>query len=190
MRAKWRGAGRQLTRRRSGYVIADDAAKMAGRHRLGEQRYARREREMSGRISWPKCSGSIAGSAGLAFRKPSRTPSMGRAPTTGSWTTPASRRTFPPRASAISTGASGDASTSPGCQTRMRTSAQPASAYAAAPTCPAHHGAAIKRPKASCLACPSRAHCAPSGAERSLHRSWALELVEAAQGRLARQLGT
>ena len=44
-------------------------------------------------------------------------------------------------------------------------------------------------PKGSCPACRFRAHCAPSGKARSLHRSWALELVEAAQDRLARPLG-
>jgi len=42
-----------------------------------------------------------------------------------------------------------------------------------------------RAPKGACLACPFRAQCAPSGIERSLHRSWALDLVEAAQGRIA-----
>ncbi len=44
-------------------------------------------------------------------------------------------------------------------------------------------------PKGSCLACRFRSHCAPSGKARSLHRAWALDLVEAAQGRLARPGG-
>ena len=44
-------------------------------------------------------------------------------------------------------------------------------------------------PKGSCVACPFRAQCAPSGTERSLHRSWALDLVEAAQERVASPLG-
>ena len=44
-------------------------------------------------------------------------------------------------------------------------------------------------PKESCVACPFRAPCAPSGIARSLHRSWALDLVEAAQERVASPLG-
>jgi transposase len=40
-------------------------------------------------------------------------------------------------------------------------------------------------PKGACVACPFRAQCAPSGIERALHRSWALDLVEAAQYRIA-----
>jgi transposase len=44
-------------------------------------------------------------------------------------------------------------------------------------------------PKGNCTACSYRAHCAPSGIERALHRSWALDLVEAAQARLATPLG-
>jgi hypothetical protein len=44
-------------------------------------------------------------------------------------------------------------------------------------------------PKGSCVACPFRGQCAPSGIERSLHRSWALDLVEAAQERVASPLG-
>jgi hypothetical protein len=44
-------------------------------------------------------------------------------------------------------------------------------------------------PKGSCVACPFRAQCAPSGIARSLHRSWALDLVEAAQERVASPLG-
>jgi transposase len=44
-------------------------------------------------------------------------------------------------------------------------------------------------PKGSCAPCPFRAQCAPSGTERSLHRSWALDLVEAAQQRVATPLG-
>lgn len=44
-------------------------------------------------------------------------------------------------------------------------------------------------PKGSCVVCPHRAQCAPSGIERSLHRSWALDLVETAQERMASPLG-
>jgi transposase len=44
-------------------------------------------------------------------------------------------------------------------------------------------------PKGSCAPCPFRAQCAPSGIARSLHRSWALDLVEAAQQRVASPLG-
>jgi transposase len=44
-------------------------------------------------------------------------------------------------------------------------------------------------PKGSCVSCPFRAQCAPSGIDRSLHRSWALDLVEAAQKRVASPLG-
>jgi len=42
-----------------------------------------------------------------------------------------------------------------------------------------------RAPKGACVACPFRAQCAPSGIERSLHRSWALDLVEVAQDRVA-----
>lgn len=42
-----------------------------------------------------------------------------------------------------------------------------------------------RAPKGACVACPFRSQCAPSGIERSLHRSWALDLVEAAQDRIA-----
>ena len=44
-------------------------------------------------------------------------------------------------------------------------------------------------PKGSCAPCPFRAQCAPSGIDRSLHRSSALDLVEAAQQRVASPLG-
>lgn len=44
-------------------------------------------------------------------------------------------------------------------------------------------------PKGSCVACPYRASCAPSGRERSVHRSWGQELVEAALARTASPLG-
>jgi len=40
-------------------------------------------------------------------------------------------------------------------------------------------------PKGACVACIFRSLCAPSGIERALHRSWALDLVEAAQDRVA-----
>jgi len=42
-----------------------------------------------------------------------------------------------------------------------------------------------RAPKGACVACPFRSQCAPSGIERALHRSWALDLVEAAQDRIA-----
>ena len=42
-----------------------------------------------------------------------------------------------------------------------------------------------RAPKGACVACPFRSQCAPSGIERALHRSWALDLVEAAQDRVA-----
>ena len=44
-------------------------------------------------------------------------------------------------------------------------------------------------PKGSCVSCPCRPQCAPSGRERTLHRSWAQEFVEAAEERLASPLG-
>ena len=44
-------------------------------------------------------------------------------------------------------------------------------------------------PKGSCAPCPFCSQCAPSGIDRSLHRSWALDLVEAAQERVASPLG-
>ncbi|MGH9778137.1 MAG: IS1182 family transposase [Candidatus Acidiferrales bacterium] len=44
-------------------------------------------------------------------------------------------------------------------------------------------------PKDSCAPCAYRAPCAPSGIARSLHRSWALDLVEVAQERVASTLG-
>ena len=44
-------------------------------------------------------------------------------------------------------------------------------------------------PKGACAACPFRSQCAPSGRARALHRSWALDLVEAAQERMASPLG-
>jgi hypothetical protein len=46
-----------------------------------------------------------------------------------------------------------------------------------------------RAPKGSCASCPYRAQCAPSGRERTLHRSWAQEFVEAAENRLASPLG-
>ncbi len=46
-----------------------------------------------------------------------------------------------------------------------------------------------RAPKGSCVSCPCRAQCAPSGRERTLHRSWAQEFVEAAEERLASPLG-
>ena len=46
-----------------------------------------------------------------------------------------------------------------------------------------------RAPKGACVACPFRLQCAPSGIERALHRAWALDLVEAAQDRLAGPVG-
>ena len=46
-----------------------------------------------------------------------------------------------------------------------------------------------RAPKGACIACPFRSQCAPSGIERALHRSWALDLVEAAQDRVAGPVG-
>ncbi|HLC30224.1 MAG TPA: transposase [Dehalococcoidia bacterium] len=46
-----------------------------------------------------------------------------------------------------------------------------------------------RAPKGSCAVCPFRGHCAPSGRERTLHRSWAQEFVELAEERLASPLG-
>lgn len=46
-----------------------------------------------------------------------------------------------------------------------------------------------RAPKGACVACPFRSQCAPSGIERALHRAWALDLVEAAQNRLASAKG-
>ena len=46
-----------------------------------------------------------------------------------------------------------------------------------------------RAPKGACVTCPFRAQCAPSGIERALHRSWALDLVEAAQDRVASAKG-
>jgi transposase len=40
-------------------------------------------------------------------------------------------------------------------------------------------------PKGACVACAFRSQCAPSGVERALHRSWALDLVETALDRIA-----
>ena len=46
-----------------------------------------------------------------------------------------------------------------------------------------------RAPKGACVACPFRSQCAPSGIERALHRAWALDLVEAAQDRVASAKG-
>jgi transposase len=46
-----------------------------------------------------------------------------------------------------------------------------------------------RAPKGACMACPLRAQCAPSGRERTLHRSWAQDFVEAAEQRLSSRLG-
>jgi transposase len=46
-----------------------------------------------------------------------------------------------------------------------------------------------RAPKGSCLDCPYRALCAPSGRERTIHRSWAQEFAEAAEDLLAVPLG-
>ena len=46
-----------------------------------------------------------------------------------------------------------------------------------------------RAPKGSCVACAFRAECAPSGGERTMHRSWAQEFVEVNEERLASPLG-
>ena len=46
-----------------------------------------------------------------------------------------------------------------------------------------------RAPKGSCAVCPFREQCTPSGRERTMHRSWAQEFVEADEGRLASPLG-
>jgi len=46
-----------------------------------------------------------------------------------------------------------------------------------------------RAPKGSCVSCSSRGQCAPSGRERTFHRSWAQEFVEAAKDLLASPLG-
>ncbi|MBF6601330.1 MAG: IS1182 family transposase, partial [Dehalococcoidia bacterium] len=44
-------------------------------------------------------------------------------------------------------------------------------------------------PNDTCAACIHRARCAPAGSPRSLHRSWAQDLVEVAQERITSPLG-
>ena len=51
------------------------------------------------------------------------------------------------------------------------------------------HRVQYQAPKGSCAACPFRAQCSPSGRERTFHRSWAQEFVEADEERLASPLG-
>ena len=46
-----------------------------------------------------------------------------------------------------------------------------------------------RAPKGSCAACPLRAQCAPSGKERTLHRSWGQDAVDATEALLASPLG-
>jgi len=46
-----------------------------------------------------------------------------------------------------------------------------------------------RAPKGSCAACPFREQCSPSGGERTIHRSWAQEFVDATAERLASPLG-
>jgi len=46
-----------------------------------------------------------------------------------------------------------------------------------------------RAPKGSCAACPFREQCTPSGRERTMHRSWAQEYVDADEERLASPLG-
>jgi transposase len=46
-----------------------------------------------------------------------------------------------------------------------------------------------RAPLGSCRGCAFRAQCAPSGRERTFHRSWAEEFVEVAQARLASPVG-
>jgi transposase len=44
-------------------------------------------------------------------------------------------------------------------------------------------------PKGSCAACPFQAQCTPSGRERTIHRSWGQDFVEANEQRLSSPLG-
>ena len=44
-------------------------------------------------------------------------------------------------------------------------------------------------PKGSCAACPFREQCAPSGRERTIHRSWGQDFVDATEALLASPLG-
>jgi transposase len=46
-----------------------------------------------------------------------------------------------------------------------------------------------RAPKGSCAACPLRAQCAPSGRERTIHRSWGQDYVDATEALLATPLG-
>lgn len=46
-----------------------------------------------------------------------------------------------------------------------------------------------RAPKGSCPACVYRTQCTPSGRERTIHRSWAQEFVDANEERLASPLG-
>ncbi len=46
-----------------------------------------------------------------------------------------------------------------------------------------------RAPKGSCAACPFREQCSPSGRERTIHRSWGQEFVDATESLLARPLG-
>lgn len=46
-----------------------------------------------------------------------------------------------------------------------------------------------RAPKDSCMACAYRTQCTPSGRERTIHRSWAQEFVDANEQRLASPLG-
>jgi hypothetical protein len=46
-----------------------------------------------------------------------------------------------------------------------------------------------RAPKGSCAACPFREQCAPSGRERTIHRSWGQEFVDATGELLASPLG-
>jgi transposase len=47
-----------------------------------------------------------------------------------------------------------------------------------------------RAPKGSCVACPFRPQCAPSGRERTIHRSWGQEFVEWTAELLASAIGT
>ena len=46
-----------------------------------------------------------------------------------------------------------------------------------------------RAPKGSCAVCPLRAQCAPSGRERTIHRSWGQDSVDATEALLATPLG-
>ena len=54
---------------------------------------------------------------------------------------------------------------------------------------PATRRVKYQAPKGSCAVCAFRKQCVPSGRERTFHRSWAQEFVEAAEERIASPVG-